>query len=156
MPKRCRACFCFTVGSSPSSSMRPLVGRSSVVSILMVVVFPAPLGPRKAKISPCATSKVMSFTALESQKLLPRLRTEIMPENPRRLFARHTHTERFTWIVKSAGGKRWESEAGLKHVVILRAAKNLYYVRGPGHRRGSTIAVNGGKFTSFRTTFSPA
>ena len=31
----------------------PLVGRSSVVSILMVVVLPAPLGPRKAKISPC-------------------------------------------------------------------------------------------------------
>ena len=37
----------------------PLVGRSSVVSILMVVVLPAPLGPRKAKISPGATSKEM-------------------------------------------------------------------------------------------------
>ena len=44
-------------GSSPSSSNVPLVGRSSVVSILMVVVFPAPFGPRKAKISPGPTSK---------------------------------------------------------------------------------------------------
>ena len=37
----------------------PAVGASSVVSILMVVVLPAPLGPRKAKISPALTSKEM-------------------------------------------------------------------------------------------------
>ena len=39
-------------GSRPSISSVPLVGASSVVSILMVVVLPAPFGPRKAKISP--------------------------------------------------------------------------------------------------------
>ena len=56
-----------TCGSRPSSSMVPLVGRSSVVSILMVVVLPAPLGPRKAKISPAATSKETSLTAVNSK-----------------------------------------------------------------------------------------
>jgi hypothetical protein len=35
-------------------------------SILMVVDFPAPLGPRKAKISPWATSKLTPFTAVRS------------------------------------------------------------------------------------------
>src|SRR5580704_9720826 len=78
MPKRWRACFWLTVGSSPSSSTWPLVGRSSVVSILMVVVLPAPLGPRKAKISPCATSKVMSSTARKSPNFFVRLWTWIM------------------------------------------------------------------------------
>ena len=48
-------------------------GRSSVVSILMVVVLPAPLGPRKAKISPCATSKEMSLTAVKSPKTLDQI-----------------------------------------------------------------------------------
>src|SRR3984957_18617835 len=79
MPKRWRASFCFTVGSRPSSSMRPLVGRNSVVSILMVVVFPAPFGPRKANISPCATSKLMSLTAVKSPNFLTRWLTEIIP-----------------------------------------------------------------------------
>src|SRR5437879_1939266 len=51
-------------GSSPSSSSEPLVGRSRVVSILMVVVFPAPFGPRNAKISPAQTSKETSLTAV--------------------------------------------------------------------------------------------
>ena len=49
--------FSVTVGSSPSSSIFPLVGVRSVVSILMVVVFPAPFGPRKAKISACIDVK---------------------------------------------------------------------------------------------------
>ena len=48
------ACFlCCTSGLKPSSRIVPAVGRNRVVSILIVVVFPAPFGPRKAKISPC-------------------------------------------------------------------------------------------------------
>ena len=42
----------------------PLVGLSSVVRILIVVVLPAPLGPRKAKISPSSTAKEISATAV--------------------------------------------------------------------------------------------
>src|SRR5436190_1937765 len=63
-PKRRRTSVAWVVGSSPSSSSAPLVGCRSVVSILMVVVFPAPFGPRKAKISPGCTSKETSFTAV--------------------------------------------------------------------------------------------
>ena len=42
----------------------PSVGSTSVQSILMVVDFPAPLGPRKPKISPGATSNEMPSTAV--------------------------------------------------------------------------------------------
>jgi len=43
---------------------RARVGWSSVVSILMVVVLPAPFGPRNAKISPARTSNETSLTAM--------------------------------------------------------------------------------------------
>ncbi len=39
------------------------LGRNWPVSTLMVVVLPAPLGPRKPKISPASTSKVTPSTA---------------------------------------------------------------------------------------------
>src|SRR5690349_6006684 len=63
-PKRRRTSVAWVVGSSPSSWRTPLVGCRSVVSILMVVVFPAPFGPRNAKISPGCTSKETSLTAV--------------------------------------------------------------------------------------------
>src|SRR5579871_1471906 len=55
--------------------MVPLVGRRSVVSIWIVVVLPAPLGPRKAKISPARTSKEIPATAVTSPKVLTRFCT---------------------------------------------------------------------------------
>src|SRR3954463_16439487 len=60
-------------------AIEPLVGRRSVVSIWMVVVLPAPLGPRNAKISPAFTSKVTPATAVTSPKFLTRSWTLIMP-----------------------------------------------------------------------------
>src|SRR5512133_2523445 len=42
---------------------QPRVGWMSPISILMVVVFPAPLGPTKPKISPCSTVRVSPSTA---------------------------------------------------------------------------------------------
>ncbi len=63
-PNRLRTSFWSVAGSRPSSSSDPVVGRSKVVSILMVVVLPAPFGPRKAKISPAHTSNVTSLTAV--------------------------------------------------------------------------------------------
>ena len=60
----------------------PLVGLSRVVSILMVVVLPAPFGPRKAKISPFCTSNETSFTALNSPNFLTRFSTWIMVSDP--------------------------------------------------------------------------
>src|SRR5262249_33910640 len=66
------------MGSNPFNCSVPLVGGSSVVSILMVVVFPAPFGPRKAKISPLGTSNDTSLTAVKSANFLTRFCTRIM------------------------------------------------------------------------------
>src|SRR5579863_9660515 len=58
--------------------MLPLVGFRSVVSILIVVVLPAPLGPRNAKISPSSTSKETSLTAVKVPNSFTRFRTRII------------------------------------------------------------------------------
>jgi hypothetical protein len=76
-PMRWRTSFWRVVGSSPSSSSVPLVGCSSVVSIRMVVVFPAPLGPRKANTSPRRTSNDTSSTAVKSPNCLTRCCTRM-------------------------------------------------------------------------------
>src|SRR6185436_9947462 len=78
MPKRRRtSCGC-AFGSSPSMAICPLSGLTSVVSIWMVVVLPAPLGPRNAKISPAWTSKDTPLTALTSPNVFTRFSTWIM------------------------------------------------------------------------------
>ena len=64
--------------SKPSISMRPPVGGRKPVSMRMVVVLPAPLGPRKPTISRGATSKEMSFTAMWPANRLVRWETWIM------------------------------------------------------------------------------
>src|SRR5262249_24821776 len=56
---------------SPSTVASPALSGSRPVNILMTVVFPLPLGPKKPKISPLATSKPTPFTAVN----LPKLRT---------------------------------------------------------------------------------
>src|SRR5262249_24210995 len=56
---------------SPSTVASPPLSGSRPVSILMTVVLPLPLGPKKPKISPLATSKLTPFTAVN----LPKLRT---------------------------------------------------------------------------------
>ena len=55
----------------------PLLGGRNPVSIRMVVVFPAPLGPRKPTTSPCSTAKVAPVTAGWRPKRLVRLSTLI-------------------------------------------------------------------------------
>src|SRR6185436_4509709 len=47
----------------PRISASPLVGNTSCISSFSVVVFPAPLGPRKPKTSPGATSRLRSSSA---------------------------------------------------------------------------------------------
>src|SRR5262245_42713782 len=56
--------------SKPATEPRPAVGRSSPARILMVVVLPAPFGPRKPKISPGRTAKVTPSTAVKRPKPL--------------------------------------------------------------------------------------
>jgi hypothetical protein len=51
--------------SMPKTSARPLVGRMRSSIVRIVVVFPAPLGPRNPKISPSSTAR--------STSIIPRL-----------------------------------------------------------------------------------
>ena len=72
----------------PSMVTDPLVGAISPASIRIVVVLPAPLGPSSATISPCATSRLTSSTAMRAPKRRLRPRAAITG-SPRR-----THTTR--------------------------------------------------------------
>src|SRR5919199_6169490 len=56
--------------SKPATSADPLVGRTRPVSMRMVVVLPAPFGPRKPNTWPAATSSVTSRTATNLPKRL--------------------------------------------------------------------------------------
>jgi hypothetical protein len=49
--------------SKPATRARPEVAGSSVVSTLMVVVLPAPLGPSRPNTSPGETAKEMPASA---------------------------------------------------------------------------------------------
>ena len=49
--------------SWPSTRALPEVGMSSVISILIVVVLPAPFGPSRPKSSPFSIWKLTPFTA---------------------------------------------------------------------------------------------
>src|SRR5713226_10580323 len=60
--------------------MRPAVGASKPVSILMVVDLPAPLGPRKPKNWPGATLRFTSSTATRSPKRRVRFSVEMAGE----------------------------------------------------------------------------
>src|SRR5258705_7570796 len=62
--------------SRPSTQADPPLSGKSPVSILMTVVFPLPLGPRKPKISPFWTRKLTSLTAVK----LPKRRTRCSAE----------------------------------------------------------------------------
>src|SRR6266436_5490241 len=62
--------------SSPSTEAEPLLSGNRPVSILMTVVFPLPLGPRKPKISPFSTRKLTLLTAVK----LPKRRTRFCAE----------------------------------------------------------------------------
>src|SRR5882757_8030420 len=66
----------------PSISSVPLVGANRVVSILIVVVLPAPFGPRKAKISPLATSNDTLSTAVKSPNFFTNCCTRIIEKDP--------------------------------------------------------------------------
>ncbi len=66
----------------------PRVGKMSPMSILMGVVFPAPFGPTKPKISPCATDRDRSFTASTRLRRNPTSNVFVSP-SVRRIIAPH-------------------------------------------------------------------
>ncbi len=64
--------------SCPEINAIPDVGKSNVQRMFMVVVFPAPFGPRKPKIVPSSTSKETSFTAVMAPNCFVRFSTLII------------------------------------------------------------------------------
>src|SRR4051812_40594782 len=78
MPKERRTASASVCGLRPLTLIVPLVGRSSVVSILIVVDLPAPLGPRKAKISPRCTENEIASTAVTAPNFLLSSATSII------------------------------------------------------------------------------
>src|SRR5712691_3512165 len=64
--------------SWPLMVTRPLVGLSRPAIIRMVVVLPAPLGPRKPWISPGSTERLTPSTAVKEPYVLTRASTAIM------------------------------------------------------------------------------
>src|SRR5947209_12594000 len=73
--------------SWPATIAEPEVGLASVQSMLIVVVLPAPLGPRKPNTSPAATSKSTPRTASTSPKVFVKCCTAIARAAPRPLRA---------------------------------------------------------------------
>src|SRR5713226_323278 len=61
----------------PSSSMLPDVGGASPISMRIVVVLPAPFGPRNPKKEPRGTSRSRPSTAAFAPYTFFRLRTEM-------------------------------------------------------------------------------
>jgi len=69
--------------SKPATLALPAVARSSVQRIWMVVVLPAPLGPRNPKLSPGMTSRSMPRTASTRPYVFTNPRTAITGERSR-------------------------------------------------------------------------
>ena len=67
---------------NPSTLASPALSGSKPVSILITVVLPLPLGPRNPKISPRATVKLTSFTAVKLPNFLTSPRAEIAGSVP--------------------------------------------------------------------------
>src|SRR5512137_1631349 len=72
--------------SKPPMRAVPDVGSITLVSIEMVCVLPAPLGPSKPKTSPSSTVKLSPFTASKSPYFFTRLSTSRMGVMRRLLF----------------------------------------------------------------------
>src|SRR5258708_34816492 len=68
----CRISSDCVATSNPPTVARPDVGASNPHKMRIVVDLPAPLGPRKPKTSPCATSSETLSTATKSPKRLTR------------------------------------------------------------------------------------
>ena len=79
-PSRLRTSPGSAVTSYPATRAPPEVGLSNVDRMRMVVVFPAPLGPRKPNSSPRSTSKLTSSTARDSPYTLTRSWTSMTAE----------------------------------------------------------------------------
>jgi len=72
MPMDCRAAIVSCSISWPKIVAIPEVGLDTPVKMRMVVVLPAPLGPKKPNVSPSPTEKLISLSAVIEPNLLLR------------------------------------------------------------------------------------
>jgi len=67
------------VTSRSKTERLPLVFGDMHWIILIIVVFPAPFGPRKPNISPCCTEKLIESTAVSEPYVLVSVSAQIIP-----------------------------------------------------------------------------
>src|SRR5579862_5274983 len=83
----------------------PAVGCNIVVSILIVVVLPAPLGPKKPKIFPAGTVNETWSTAQKSPNFFTTSRASIMTLPAAVLYFRRLQVEPAPVVVHRANGR---------------------------------------------------
>src|SRR5205085_7339855 len=118
----------------------PLVAGRYVVRMRMVVVLPAPLGPRKPTISPWATPKVMSETANTGPKYLVRFSTWIMdpPCESAVELPRH-EMQKLPEHVPFLGGATGSSFLRIILLRSLQPASSVHGCRGEGGPDGGCM-----------------
>src|SRR6516162_6770474 len=97
--------------SRPSNSMRPEVGASSPVSILMVVDLPAPFGPKNPKNCPASTRKSIASTAVSGPNRRVSLSVAIAVSVIRPSL-RHANSWRGHSIMSKYAGTGWCYQGG--------------------------------------------
>ena len=108
-PRRFFTSTASTVTRWPHTVTSPEVGASRPVSILTVVDFPAPFGPRQAQMAPRSTESEIPLTAVKSPNRLVKLRQEITllssqcAQNVTAKVAPESHRGRYLLMDKIAG-----------------------------------------------------
>src|SRR3954447_20085778 len=117
--------------SWPATRARPPVGFASVQSMLIVVVLPAPFGPRNPNTSPGSTSKLTPRTASKSSNFLRSSSTSIIPHE---IYS----TWKFPETVRFSDGSRGHRPARAEEAADARAdrARGHEAVPEAGVRRG--------------------
>src|SRR5260221_8647130 len=120
--------------SWPATRAVPEVAFASVQRILMVVVLPAPLGPRKPKVSPLVTSKSMPRTAWTSPYCLVRPETDMTAPGPPLLppgSSPATTRPAFAPVcVTTAAASLTSSPQRLAVVSVVRRARTVTWIAG--------------------------
>src|SRR6266567_3073654 len=146
----------------PRISIRPELGASSPVSILMVVDFPAPLGPRKPKNCPGATRKSTLSTAISSpnRRVKPCVEMvgarSIEPSN----LAHIWRTRICVWVDKLAGESFFENGClegfdnpvvvgVILSVAVLRAERRISRVSGSAVENPHPAEMRGARDDAF-------
>src|SRR5690242_13147191 len=110
--------------SVPKMLMLPAAGLSSVVSIRMVVVLPAPFGPSRPNISPAPIARSSSLTATWAPKRYVR---------PVQRTASTTVVADVVAVLSVVTAP----SAGLSPIIV----RNANYMATPGRRQGAAVQV---------------